>query len=116
MAEERTQGARDSKAYRDREKEKALRLCIEKMTLVTAAGTKQGMSDAMKNHGYSQLQELLQNLHLSFLACDQEEQARRLRRPDAPAFEISPKLARQFEEASRAELKRDPGDEVVTPL
>lgn len=116
MAEEKTQGARDSKAYRDQEKEKALQLGIEKMTLVTAAGTKRGMSDAMKVHGYGQLQELLQNPHLSFLACDREEQARRLKRPDAPAFEISPKLARQFDQASRAELKRDPGDEVVTPL
>lgn len=116
MAEEKTQGARDAKAYRDREKEKALRLGIEKMTLVTATGTKRGMSEAMQAHGFSQLQELLQDLHLSFLACDREEQARRLKRPDASAFEISPKLARQFEEASRAELKRDPGDEVVTPL
>lgn len=115
MAEEKTQGARDSKAYRDREKEKALQLGIEKMTLVTAGGTKHGMNEAMKVHGFSQLQELLQELHLSFLACDREEQARRLKRPDAPAFEISPKPARQFDKTSRAELKRDPGDEVISP-
>ncbi|MNJ60501.1 hypothetical protein D3C77_562390 [compost metagenome] len=73
------------------------------------------MAAAMKAHGYTQLQELLQNLHRSFLAASPEEQARRLQQPDAPAFEISRKLARQFEEASQAELRRDPGDEIITP-
>ena len=85
------------------------------MTLVTAAGTKLGMTEAMETHGYTQLQELLQDLHLSFLACDGEERARRLKRPDAPAFEISPKLARQFERASRTDIRRDPGDEIIEP-
>jgi hypothetical protein len=116
MAEKKTGAAKHSADYRDREQKKAERLGIEKMALITAAGTKRGMSDAMKAHGYSQLQELLQNLHLSFLACDREEQARRLKRPDAPAFEISPKLARQFDQASSAELRRDPGDEILGPV
>ncbi|MBF4207479.1 hypothetical protein EI533_07040 [Pseudomonas donghuensis] len=116
MAEKKTGAAKYSADYRDGEKKEAERLGIEKMTLVTAAGTKLGMAEAMEAHGYTQLQELLQDLHLSFLACDREEQARRLKRPDAPAFEISPKLARQFEQASRAELKRDPGDEVLQPV
>ncbi|MNJ45622.1 hypothetical protein D3C77_407280 [compost metagenome] len=115
MAEKKTGASKHSADYRDREKKKAEQLGIEKMTLVTAAGTKLGMSEAMKAHGFSQLQELLQDLHLSFLACDREEQARRLKRPDAPAFEITPKLASQFDEASRSELKRDPGDEIVSP-
>ncbi|UVL26204.1 hypothetical protein [Pseudomonas donghuensis] len=115
MAEKKTGAAKHSADYRDREKKEAERLGIEKMTLVTAAGTKQGMAEAMQVHGFSQLQELLQDLHLSFLACDREEQARRLKRPDAPAFEISLKLAHQFEAASMAELKRDPGCEIINP-
>ncbi|MNJ75637.1 hypothetical protein D3C77_727610 [compost metagenome] len=69
----------------------------------------------MKRHGYSQLQELWQDLALSLIAAEPEDQARRLKRPDASAFEISPKLARQFDEASRAELKRDPGHQIIAP-
>ncbi|WP_191832584.1 nucleoid-associated protein [Pseudomonas fluorescens] len=89
----------------------AERFGIETLSVEMAAGTRAGMAAAMKVHGYTQLQELLQNLHRLFLAASPEEQAHRLQQPDAPAFEISPKLARQFEQASRAELKRDPGDE-----
>lgn len=44
-----------------------------------------------------------------------QRRARRLERPDAPAFYISPKLARQFEEQSLRDLRRDPGDEIVPP-
>lgn len=69
----------------------------------------------MKQHGYSQLQELWQDLALSLIAADSEEQARRLKRPNASAFEITPKLSRQFDKASQAELKRDPGCEIEAP-
>jgi len=54
----------------------------------------------------------LQDMALSWIAQDPEERARRLERPDARAFYISPKLARQFEDASLAELRRDLGDEI----
>lgn len=115
MAEKKTGAAKHSADYRERKKAEAQRFGIETLPVEMAAGTRAGMAEAMKTHGYTQLQELLQDLHRSFLSASPEEQARRLQQPDAPAFEISPKLARQFNEASRAELKRDPGDETVTP-
>lgn len=115
MAEKKTGAAKHSADYRERKKAEAERFGIETLPVEMAAGTRAGMAEAMKAHGYSQLQELLQDLHRSFLSASPEEQARRLQQPDAPAFEISPKLAHQFDKASRAELKREPGDEIINP-
>ena len=115
MAEKKTGAAKHSADYRERKKAEAERFGIETLPVEMAARTRAGIAEAMKAHGYTQLQELLQDLHRSFLSASPEEQARRLQQPDAPAFEISPKLARQFEEASRAEIKRAPGDDVTPP-
>lgn len=115
MAEEKTGAAKHSADYRDRKRAEAERLGIETLSVESAAGTRAELAKAMRAHGYTQLQELLQDLRRAFIAVDHREQARRLKKPDAPAFQISPKLARQFEEASQAELKRDSGDEIVTP-
>lgn len=115
MAEKKTGAAKHSANYRERKKAEAERFGIETLPVEMAAGTRAGMIEAMKAHGYTQLQELLQNLHRSFLAASPEEQARRLQQPDAPVFVISPKLARQFEEASQADIKRAPGDEIIAP-
>ncbi|MDH1147647.1 hypothetical protein N5C60_23930, partial [Pseudomonas mosselii] len=76
---------------------------------------KAALAAEVERHGYDQVQELWQDLALSWIAQDHEERARRLERPDAPAFYISPKLARQFEEGSMAELRRNPGDEYQAP-
>ncbi|MEX5587103.1 hypothetical protein [Pseudomonas urmiensis] len=115
MAEEKTAAARHSADYRAREKAKAEKLGIEDVTITMPAGIKKALATELKRHGYKQVQELWQDMALSWIAQDPEERARRLERPDAPAFYISPKLARQFEEASLAELKRDPGDEIAPP-
>jgi len=112
MAEERTAAARHSADYREREKKKAEKLGIEDVTITMPAGIKKALAAEIKRHGYKQFQELWQDLALSWIAQEPKERARRLERPDAPAFYISPKLARQFEEASLAELKREPGDDV----
>lgn len=115
MAEKKTGAAKHSADYRDRKNAEAERLGIETVKMDVPRGTKSGLDSARQVHGYTQLQEMLQDLQLSFLGADPEEQARRLKRPDAPAFCISPKLARQFKAASLAELKRNPGDELSTP-
>lgn len=115
MAEEKTGAAKHSADYRDRQKKQAAKLGIEKVFFNMPAGVKAAMAAEIEHHGYDQVQELWQDLALSWIAQDQEERARRLERPDAPAFYISPKLARQFEEASIAELKRDPGDKFEAP-
>lgn len=115
MTEQKTGAAKHSADYREREKKKAEKLGIEKVFFNMPEGIKAAMAEEIERHGYEQVQELWQDLALSWVAQDPEERARRLERPDAPAFYISPKLARQFEAASIAELKRLPGDEVIDP-
>lgn len=115
MIEKKTGAAKHSADYRDRKKAEAERLGIEMLSVESAAGTRVELAKAMKAHGYTQLQELLQDMHRSFIATDHREQVRRLKKPDAPVFKMSPKLARRFEAASRAELKRYPDDEFSSP-
>jgi hypothetical protein len=80
---EKTAAAKHSAAYRERQSEKTAKLGIETQKIETPAGTRSAMNTAMKDHGYSQIQELWQDLALSFLASPREEQARRLRKPNA---------------------------------
>lgn len=115
MKSDKTGAAKHSADYRDRKKAEADRLGIEKMYFDMPAGIRKQLAADMEAHGYSQLQELWQDLALSWLAQSPDERARRLLKPDAPAFRISHRLARQFEDASAIELKRNPGDEVLTP-
>jgi len=115
MSEEKTGVAKHSADYRARKKAKAEKLGIENVTITMPAGIKKALRPEIKRHGYQQVQELWQDLALSWIAQDSEERARRLERPDAPAFYISPKLARQFNEASHAELRRFSGDECIAP-
>lgn len=116
MAEKKTGGAKHSADYRARQKAEAERLGIEEVTIMMPAGIKRAFAAEIKLHGYKQVQELWQDMALSWIAQEPEERARRLEKPDAPAFYISPKLARQFAENSLRELRRDPGDEVISPL
>jgi hypothetical protein len=112
---EKTGAAKHSADYRDRKKAEADRLGIEKMHFDMPAGIRKQLAAELKAHGYSQAQEPWQDLALSWIAQEPDERARRLQRPDAPAFRISPRLARQFNEASEAELKRYPECEVILP-
>ncbi|UVK80763.1 hypothetical protein LOY46_14315 [Pseudomonas sichuanensis] len=115
MAEQKTGAAKHSADYRDRQKKKAAKLGIEKVHFNMPEGVKTAMAAEIEHHGYDQVQELWQDLALSWIAQEPEERARRLERPDAPAFYISPKLAREFEAASQAEIRRYPGDEIEYP-
>lgn len=113
---EKSAAAKHSAAYRAREKAKNAKLGIEKTEIETPASIRAQLNEAMKAHGYKQEQELWQDMARSFLASSTEEQGRRLKAPDASAFVISEKLARQYEKKARAELRADPGDEVVAPI
>lgn len=105
---EKSAAAKHSADYRARQNEIKAKMGIETLKIEAPVGTRSGMDTAMKDHGYSQVQELWQDLALSFLSMPHEEQARRLRKPDTSAFVISPSLARQFDRESRKEIVKDP--------
>ena len=115
MAEKKTGSKKHSADYRERQKEEAEKLGIEKVFFNMPEGIKKAMTAELKRYGYKQVQELWQDLALSWIHQDPIERGRRLKRPDAPAFYISRKLARQFEEKSLRDIRRDPGDEIVSP-
>lgn len=115
MAEQKTAAARHSADYRARVKAKAEKLGVEDVIITMPVGIKKALKAEIKRHGYQQVQELWQDMALSWIAQEPEERVRRLERPDAPAFYISSELARQFEEASIAEIRRNPGDEIQEP-
>jgi hypothetical protein len=112
---EKTAAAKHSAAYRERQAEIKARMGIETLKIEAPASVRSAIKTAMAEHGYSQVQEFWQDLALSFLAMPREEQARRLRKPDAPAFVVSPKLARQYITKASAEVASNPGDEVIKP-
>lgn len=112
---DRTKGAEYSRKAREKKKAEDARLGVEQIVIEMPAGIKKLLAAEVKRHGYDQVQALWQDLALSWAAASPKEQARRLIRPVAPAFEISTKLSRQFEEATQAELRRDPGDEIEAP-
>lgn len=107
---EKTAAAKHSADYRTRQDAAKAKLGIETLKVDAPAGTRSGMNTAMRDHGYSQMQELWQDLALSFLSMPYEEQKRRLRKPDASAFIVTPKLARQLKEAGMAEPDPDGDD------
>lgn len=104
-----------SKDYRDRQKEKAAKLGIEKVTIDMASSVKAGMAAAMKRNGITSVQEAWQNLGLYLKRASPEEQDRMLK-PDSSGFVVTEELSRQFDELSRAEIVADPGDEILNPI
>lgn len=108
---EKTAAAKHSADYRQRQNEAKERLGIETLKVDLPAGVRSGISTAMKDHGYSQVQELWQDLALSFLSMPFEEQARRLRKPSASDFVITPNLARKLKAVGMAQADPDADDE-----
>ncbi|WP_225917361.1 hypothetical protein [Pseudomonas farsensis] len=86
MGEKKTGGAKHSADYRAKQKAEAEKLGIEDVTITMPAGIKKALAAEIKRHGYRQVQELWQDMALSWIAQDHGERARRLERPDAPAF------------------------------
>lgn len=114
MTKAKKSPADHAKDYRDRQREKAAKLGIEKVTIDMAFGIKAGMREAMKRNGITSVQEAWQNLGRHFKSASPEEQDRMLK-PDSSGFVVSENLARQFEELSQAEIAKDPGDETIKP-
>ncbi len=114
MTKAKKSPADHAKDYRDRQREKAAKLGIEKVTIDMAAGVKAGMAAAMKRNGITSVQEAWQNLGLYLKRASPEEQDRMLK-PDSSGFVISEKLASQFDVLSQAEIAANPGDEIIAP-
>lgn len=112
---DKAKGAEYSRRAREKKKAEDARLGVEYVVFEMSSGIKKLLAAEVKAHGYDQVQALWQDMALSWAAADPEERARRLQRPDAPAFEITTKLPRQFDKAVQAELRRDPGDEIISP-
>lgn len=68
----------------------------------------------MKEHGFNNQQEVYQNLLRNVIAADFDTAANMLRCVTTP-YEPSAKVSRAFKDESLAELRRDPGDEVIMP-
>lgn len=117
MAEEQQPTAEAIKQRKKREKENAKNaaLGIEKLTVEVAGVFKPDIKRLMKEHGFSNQQEMYQNLLRNVIAADLETAARMLRCVTTP-YEPSAKVSRAFREKSKAELERDSGDEIIAPI
>lgn len=82
MTKAKKSPAEHSKDYRDREKAKAKKLGIEKVTIQMASGVKAGMAAAMKRNGIHSPQEAWQNLGLFLMRASPEDQDKMIK-PDA---------------------------------
>ncbi|MNI08402.1 hypothetical protein D3C81_847580 [compost metagenome] len=118
MAEEQQEPTAEAiKQRKKREKDTAKKytLGIEKFTVEVAGVFKPDIKRLMQEHGFNNQQEVYQNLLRNVIAADFEIAARMLRCVATP-YEPSQKVSRSFLNQSLAELKRDPGDEVVVPV
>lgn len=105
----KTNAERSAKAAKKRKEngEEELRLGVRQ-------GTKAALAELMARHGIKYQAEamtlMIHNLH----AMPPEQSAAALSVPQHK-YRISENVAREFHNESLRELRRDPGDEVVTP-
>lgn len=104
--------AKHASDYRKRQAEQKAALGVETLKVDVPEGVKAGLKRLMKEHGFSQQQEVFQTAILHLIRASREDAARILKH-DTSGFIISSKLARQFYEASIKELQRHPGDDAA---
>jgi hypothetical protein len=117
MAEEQqelTAEAIKQRKKREKEAAKNAALGIEKFTVEVAGVFKPDLKKVMPAHGINNQQDIHQRLLINLIGANFEAQARMLRCVTTP-YEPSEKVSQVFEAASLAELKREPGDEVLSP-
>jgi hypothetical protein len=118
MAEEQQAPTAEAiKQRKKREKEAARNavLGIEKFTVEVAGVFKPDLKRLMKEHGINNQQDIHQRLLRNLIAADFETAAWMLRNVTTP-YEPNEKVSLAFHNQSMAELKRDPGDEIVEPI
>lgn len=116
MAEQQEPTAEAIKQRRKREKENAKNaaLGIGKFQIEVAGVFKPDLHKVMKAHGINNQQEVHQNLLRNVIAADFETAARMLMCVTTP-YVLTEKVSRAFRDESLAEVKRDPGDEILMP-
>ena len=105
----KTAAAKHASDYRKRQADQKAAMGVETLKVDVPEGVKAGLKRLMKEHGFSQQQEVFQTAILHLINASHEDAARILK-PDTSGFSISSKLARQFYDASLKELNRDSGD------
>jgi len=80
----------------------------------TRLGTRQKLEELMAWNDIEEISEAIQNLILNAHALGPTLSYRAIGSP-RHNFQISENVARMFRNESLAELKRDPGDEILTP-
>ncbi|MDD2054217.1 hypothetical protein NPS46_16835 [Pseudomonas putida] len=116
MAEQAPPTAEALKQRRKREKAAAkdAALGVEKFTIECAGIFKKDLKRLMKQHGFNSQQEVHQNLLRNVIAADFETAAQMLKCVATP-FIVTEKVSREFHNQSLAEIRKDPGDEIIKP-
>jgi hypothetical protein len=101
----KTAAAKHASDYRKRQAEQKEALGVETLKVDVPKGVKAGLKRLMKEHGFSQQQEVFQTAILHLISASREDAARILS-ADTSGFTISPKLAREFYEAHNAKCSQ----------
>ncbi|MFJ4587863.1 hypothetical protein ACIP1Z_11225 [Pseudomonas moraviensis] len=114
MAEEKelTEEAKKQRRKREKAAAKDAALGVEKFTVEVAGVFKPDLKRVMSAHGINNQQEVYQLLLMNLIAADFETQANMLRCVTTP-FVITEKVSKAFRLKSLAEIKREPGDEIL---
>lgn len=88
---------------------------VEKFTVEVAGVFKPDLKRVMVAHGINNQQDIHQRLLKNLIDADFETQATMLRCVTTP-FVVTEKVSFRFRSESLAELNRDQGDEIISPL
>lgn len=109
-----TAEAKKQKKKREKAAAKDAALGVEKFTVEMAGVFKADLKKLMKDHGFNNQQEVFQNLLRNVIAADFETAAQMLKCVATP-FIVTEKVSREFHNQSLAEIRKDPGDEIIKP-
>lgn len=109
-----TAEAKKQKKKREKAAAKDAALGVEKFTVEVAGVFKADLKRLMRQHGFNNQQEVHQNLLHNVIAADFETAAQMLKCVATP-FIVTEKVSREFHNQSLAEIRKDPGDEIIKP-
>jgi len=118
MAEEQQELTAEAKKQRRKREKKAADDAakgIEHFKVEVAGVFMSDLKRLMKEHGFNNQQEVYQNLLRNVISADFDTAAQMLKCVTTP-YELSEKVSRAFQDLSMEELKRDSGDEVLSPI